>query len=341
MVTLVDDVGSFPLPSDVDSNLFEEMFRIARKALLTGKTCKQDESLVEGFERIVVDSFLTKAKTGIDVVNYPQHYDMHRQLADIVGEAMNEGTYSIDQKDAVIPEVQAILKDSKKISEEIGGKIQLRVCVEGPIEFYLKEIGSVVQEDVIRQFAENIRLFARNSILNTKHIQTVAVSLDEPSFGFQNVVAEKEVIQDALERAFGFTGAVRQIHLHSPARISDLLNISNIDVLSIEFAASPRNIESVTAKMLDLHDKQIRVGISRTDIDSIVAELHDKGVPHPEQAQIVEDQGTIRRRYELAKAKFMDRLTFTGPDCGLGGWPSQESAQLLLSETVKAVTSIR
>jgi methionine synthase II (cobalamin-independent) len=30
-------------------------------------------------------------------------------------------------------------------------------------------------------------------------------------------------------------------------------------------------------------------------------------------------------------------MTFTGPDCGLGGWPSQEAAQLLLEHTVKAV----
>jgi methionine synthase II (cobalamin-independent) len=32
-------------------------------------------------------------------------------------------------------------------------------------------------------------------------------------------------------------------------------------------------------------------------------------------------------------------MTFTGPDCGLGGWPSQEAAQLLLERTVKAVKS--
>jgi methionine synthase II (cobalamin-independent) len=30
-------------------------------------------------------------------------------------------------------------------------------------------------------------------------------------------------------------------------------------------------------------------------------------------------------------------MTFTGPDCGLGGWPSQEAASLLLTRTVDAV----
>jgi methionine synthase II (cobalamin-independent) len=33
-------------------------------------------------------------------------------------------------------------------------------------------------------------------------------------------------------------------------------------------------------------------------------------------------------------------MTFTGPDCGLGGWPSQEAAKLLLEHSVQAVKSI-
>jgi methionine synthase II (cobalamin-independent) len=30
-------------------------------------------------------------------------------------------------------------------------------------------------------------------------------------------------------------------------------------------------------------------------------------------------------------------MTFTGPDCGLGGWPTQQAAELLLKRTVNAV----
>jgi len=32
-------------------------------------------------------------------------------------------------------------------------------------------------------------------------------------------------------------------------------------------------------------------------------------------------------------------MTFTGPDCGLGGWDTQEVAQLVLKRTVNAVKS--
>jgi 5-methyltetrahydropteroyltriglutamate--homocysteine methyltransferase len=225
------------------------------------------------------------------------------------------------------------------LSETLGKQLQLRVCLEGPVEFYLKEIGSVVNEEVIEAFAENIRCFVGNSVLDTKYVKTVAVSLDEPSFGFQNVVAEKEVIQKALETAFGFTGVTRQIHLHSSTRISDLLMVRDIDVLSLEFAATPGNIENLSKKTLDEYDKQVRVGISRTDVDAITAELRDKGITRPDTVQIVEDEGVIRKRYEVARAKFADRLAWTGPDCGLGGWPTQEAAQLLLARTAKAVAS--
>jgi 5-methyltetrahydropteroyltriglutamate--homocysteine methyltransferase len=89
--------------------------------------------------------------------------------------------------------------------------------------------------------------------------------------------------------------------------------------------------------MLEKADKYIRVGVSRTDIDSILAELYEKGVAKPSAEELVDSENTIRKRFRFAKEKYGERMTFTGPDCGLGGWPSQEAAQLLLKNTVKAV----
>jgi len=165
--------------------------------------------------------------------------------------------------------------------------------------------------------------------------------LDEPSFGFQDILTDREVVQSTLETAFSFAGATKQIHLHSPSKIPDLLTVKNIDVLSIEYAASPRNIDSVSKAMLDQADKKIRVGVSRTDINSILAELYEKGITKPGAEQMVEDERIMQKRFEVSKAKYGDRMTFTGPDCGLGGWPTQEAAQLLLARTVKAVKTAR
>jgi 5-methyltetrahydropteroyltriglutamate--homocysteine methyltransferase len=164
------------------------------------------------------------------------------------------------------------------------------------------------------------------------------VSIDEPSFGFHEMSADKNTIVEVLEKALNINADVQKhIHIHSPARILDILEVRNLDVVSIECAASPKNLEWVSKSALEKADKYIRVGISRTDIDCITAELYEKGIINPKIEQLVEEEKTIRKRFEKAKEKFEERITFTGPDCGLGGWPTQEAAELLLKRTVRAV----
>ena len=341
MDTLIDDVGSFPLPSTVDRETFNRAYRMARDAIVHGTDLQKDEFVKENFCKVILESFKQKIRSGLDVINFPQHYDGVRQIGEVLHKAMEKGTFVVEEKDAFLPEVQLIAVEAKNLCEEFGKKILLRVSLFGPMEQYLKEIGTTPYSDVLDGFTETIRRFAKNSILDTKYIKTEAVSIDEPSFGFLNIAAERDVICGVLEKAFDFTGAVRQIHLHSSTRLPDLLSVKNLDVLSFEYAASPKNIEGISKRMLDASDKQVRVGVSRTDIDSITAELYDRGVAKPTAEQLVENEETIRKRYLAAKEKFGDRMTFTGPDCGLGGWPSQEAAQLLLERTVKAVKSAK
>jgi 5-methyltetrahydropteroyltriglutamate--homocysteine methyltransferase len=340
MDTLVDDIGSFPLPSKVNRETFSKAYQLAREAIVDGRDVRKDEFLLKNFCDVTVDSFRKKLLSGLDVVTYPQQYDGLRQVGDVIHTAMAKGSFLVEEKQAVLPEVQLISEEAKILSEEFGKRIPLRVSIFGPLEQYLSEVGTSPFSDVLESFAETIRRFAKNSILNSKHVKTEVVSIDEPSFGFLNITAESDEICDVLEKAFDFQGAVRQIHLHSASRLPDLLEVGNIDVLSFEYAASPKNIESVSRKMLEDADKQIRVGVSRTDIGSIMAELNDKGVTKPTAEQLVESEEVIKKRYVSAKKKYGDRMTFTGPDCGLGGWPSQETAQLLLKRTVDAVKKL-
>jgi 5-methyltetrahydropteroyltriglutamate--homocysteine methyltransferase len=314
---------------------------LAREAIINGKDIRKDKFLLNSFYQIIIGSFKKKINAGLDVVTYPQHYDIYGQFVDIIHKAMDKGSYVVDEKQAVIPEVYVIEQESKRLYEEFGRKVSLRVCVTGPIELYLKEIGTALYKDVLLMFAETVRRFAKNSVLNSKYLKTEVVSLDEPSFGFQDVSADRDTLLDVLEKTFNFNGAVKQIHLHSASRIAEILNVKNFDVLSFEYAASPRNIESVSRSMLEKTDKQIRVGISRTDIDSIIAELYDKGIKKPKCEQLVESEEVIRKRFLISKKKYGDRMTFTGPDCGLGGWPAQDLAQMLLTRTVNAVKSAK
>ncbi len=339
MGPLIDDIGSFPLPLGADMETYNKAYRLAREAMTTGRDVGEDEFIRKNFCNVTINSFKRKIGTGLDIVNSPWHYDGICQVSDAVHKVMEKGTFVVDEKDAFLPEVRAIEAEAKSLSGQLGKKILLRVALFGPLEQYLKELGPVPYRDVLDGFAETVRRFAKNSVLDQKYVKTAAVSIDEPSFGFANIVAENDVICEVLEKAFDFPGAVRQIHLHSATRLPDLLNVRNIDVVSFEYAASPENIESVSRRMLEAADKQIRVGVVRTDIDSILAELHDKGVVKPTLRQLVEDEAVIRKRFLAAKAKYGDRLAFTGPDCGLGGWPSQEAAQLLLERTVNAIKS--
>jgi 5-methyltetrahydropteroyltriglutamate--homocysteine methyltransferase len=341
MDTLVDDVGSFPLPHYVDRELFNRAHVLAREALIRGKDIRKDDFLLNNFYRVIIDSFRKKCQAGLDVVNYPQHYDMHKQFTDTIHKAMDKGTYLVDEKHAIVPEVQVISQEAKQLCEEFGKKVLLRVCVTGPMELYLKEIGTMPYKDILLMFAETVRRFAKNSILNLKYVKTEVVSLDEPSLGFQDISVDKDTMLDFMEKAFDFNDVTKQIHLHSSSKVANILEIKNLDVLSFEYAASPRNIEAVSRKVLEGADKQIRVGISRTDIDSIIAELYERGITNPHPEQLVESEETIRKRFETAKEKYGYRMTFTGPDCGLGGWPTQEAAQLLLKRTVNIVKSVK
>jgi len=341
MDILVDDVGSFPLPPNVNSETFVNSYRLARESAICGENPRKDAFLEKNFCSIVLDSFRRKIASGLDLASFPQLYDDMKQVGDVLHTAMEQGSFLVNEKNAVLPEVYLINQEAKALSEEFCKKIQLKVSIFGPLEQYLHEVGNTLYQDVLDELAETIRRFAKNSILNSKYIETKVVSIDEPSFGFNNIQAPPEVICDVLEKTFDFKGVKKQVHLHSAAGVHDLLFVENLDVLSFEYAASPGNIEIVPKSMLERADKQIRVGIARTDIDSIRAELYEKGIAKPSAEQLVEPEDTIRKRFGVAKEKYGDRMTFTGPDCGLGGWPSQEAAELLLKRTVGAVKTAR
>lgn len=334
---LVDDIGSFPFPRDKSREAFKKAYVIARQAAIGKKDFAKDPYLQDNFNSVILDAFKKKIASGIDCVNYPQMYNGINQVTDQIHSAMEMGSFTVDKEKAVLPEVYLINQQAKSLSERFGKKINLRISIFGPMELYLFEVGKKVYPDVLNGYIETVKRFIQNSILNSQYIQTTVVSIDEPSFGYNDLSAEKGCICEVLEKAFDFKGVAKQIHLHSAARIHDLLSVKNIDVLSFEYAASPRNLEVVSKKMLDSGDKKIRVGIARTDIDTILAELNEKGINHPTTEQLVESDETMRKRFRVVKEKYDERLSFAGPDCGLGGWPSQEAAQLLLERTVKAV----
>jgi len=340
MCLLIDDIGSFPLPKGVNREIFTQAYLKTRDAIINRQDPFADEFMQKNFCQIVVDSFRKKLSCGLDVVTFPQQFSGLRQIGDAIHEAMAQGSFIVESSKAVLPEVYVLNQYAKELSEEFGKKILLRVCLFGPLEQYLHEVGAVAYPDVLAGFAETINRFAKNAILNSKYIETRVISIDEPSYGHSNLSATPDLIVETLQKAYDFSGPTRQIHLHFTSGIHNLLNVNRLDVLSFEYAASPRNINDVSKNMLEEADKQIRVGIARTDIDTIWAEVCEKGVEKPDNEQLVESVEIIRKRYLVAKEKYGEILTFTGPDCGLGSWPNQEVAALVLKRTVEAVKTL-
>ncbi|XHH10352.1 MAG: hypothetical protein ACFCUE_06900 [Candidatus Bathyarchaeia archaeon] len=337
MQPLIDDIGSFPLPTGIKRDVFAEAYLKTREAIINGQDPTADEFTQKNFCQVVVDSFRKKLQCGLDVVNFPQQFSGLRQVGDAVHEAMAKGSFVVDENKAILPEVYVLNRYAKELSEEFGKKILLRVSIFGPLEQYLNEVGATAYPDVLEGFAQTINRYAKNAILNNKYIETRVISIDEPSYGHTNLTATPELIVETLEKAYDFQGPTRQIHLHFTGGIRNLLNVKGLDVLSFEYAASPRNIGDVPKSMLEEAGKQIRVGISRTDIDTIWAEQNEKGFEKPTNEQLVEPIEEIKKRYLYAKEKYGELFTFTGPDCGLGSWPNQDVAALVLKRTVEAV----
>ncbi|MDR0373225.1 MAG: hypothetical protein LBI79_06690 [Nitrososphaerota archaeon] len=337
MDTLIDDIGSFPLPEGVKRDDYAKAYELAREAIIRGQKPSDDGFVERTFCSVVIESFKKKLAAGLDVTNYPQIYSGMRQVGDAIHEAMAEGSFVVSNERAVLPEVYVLNQEAKRLSEEFGKKIRLRVSMFGPIAQYLAEVGATAYPDVLEGFAQTINRFAKNSILNSKYIETTVVSIDEPGLGHSPFTGSAELVRETLERAYDFSGPTKQIHLHFASGIHDLLAVKGLDVLSFEYGGSPNHINEVSKNVLDKADKQIRVGITRTDIDTIWAELYEKGITQPTAEQLVEPLETIQNRYRFAKAKYGERMTFTGPDCGMGSWPNQETAMLLLKRTVEAV----
>jgi 5-methyltetrahydropteroyltriglutamate--homocysteine methyltransferase len=332
MRVLVDDVGSFPLPSNVSKEAFAKAYPRALKAYAEGRELAEDEELYESFYKPVAASLRSKVRSGLDVVNYPQHYDMHRQFLEPILEYQEE-PFLIREKYAVIPELYVVEREAEKY-----GKLRLKVCVTGPVELHLKtEFGFHIYEEILGNLALSVNRFLRNSMLNTGHVETAVVAIDEPSLGFVDLLnIDEEGLVKALEASARGIKARVQVHLHTLKAARIPLAAKGIEVITGEFAAAPENMQLLARKTLEEYGKYLRAGISRTNVDSIIAEHAEHGVrPSPEQ--LVEEVKVIRKRYEKISEVFSDRLAFVGPDCGLGAWPSQRVAQLLLKHTVSAV----
>ena len=63
MDTLVDDIGSFPLPPGVNRETFNKAYQLARDAIIHGRDIRKDDFLLKNFCAVTLDSFKKKIRS--------------------------------------------------------------------------------------------------------------------------------------------------------------------------------------------------------------------------------------------------------------------------------------
>ena len=327
---LFDDIGSFPLPEGINREWVEQ----ARK--------NRDPKLPD----ILRGAMQQKIDAGVDVPTYPQFRDMNQMFLEIINdESAQEEPLIIHKDRARIMELSAIEDTGALYLKKTGRKLNLRLCVTGPIELYIKQFGGTAYKDVLNAFATSIDRFISNSIDNAKNFRIAVISIDEPSIGInpQIMFNDSDMIE-ALTLATRTSGSNKidtEIHLHSPLHYELVCRVPSIGIIGVESAANPSYLDLIDKKDLVDYDKFLRIGISRTDIFGMAAELNEKYNTNvwKEPAKLdeitkrMETPQIIAKRLQKAFSIFGGRIKYAGPDCGLGSWPSQELASNLLKNT--------
>ena len=313
---IFDDIGSYPLP---------------RGARLDGLSREQ-------YLQVAGQVLTEKIRAGVEIPTYPQLRNMIRMFMDPIQDPdITESPFLIKRDEARILEMEAVPAGQK-----------VRVCVTGPIELYISAFGATAYNDILYTLAESVSRFLEGAKEGGK---MALASLDEPSLGLNSsIIFTEEEIQEALEIASRPCREMDcEVHLHSPLYAGLCACVSGINILGVESAAHPDYLRLIDRDLLEDTGTYLRAGIARTDILALSAQLNDiyetnlwEDLPRLESEILkMESPQVMKGRLDQAYSMFGERLIATGPDCGLGSWPSQELAGDLLRNCSAAIASFR
>ncbi len=358
------DVGSFPLVGD--SRKFVE--GASRFSLSSA-----DES-AEFFEEKVLEGLLDKIRVGIDVPNFPQFRDMNEMFLSMMdGVERIKGGYleteipSVKADRSGIPEVMVIKKHSQMIQEKKGAAFEIRICVTGP--YTLASFFPYKREDTFIRIGNAISQIVENSIFNNKHGRVSLVSVDEPLFGLQDDTLidfgseGRKNLRRAWESIFHkikSKNAQTLMHLHST--VDELFwDIGSLEILE-SHVDDPIHQRKNTKQKLESRDKFLKASLAVNDFDAlikkgIVADSPEKLAESDLNERIADAWTDIKHgrinpesfleSVELMKNRLVtvverfgaERVLYAGPECGLKGYPTYETALECLRRVSSAVES--
>jgi 5-methyltetrahydropteroyltriglutamate--homocysteine methyltransferase len=344
------DVGSLPFFGSLDA------FVRGAESFEAGVA---DESAVF-FEKSVVRVFSDKLAAGIDFPNFPQFRDMNEMfLAMIAGvERLKEGYVETEKLrlkagKGCLPEVLAIKQNANKLSEGLGKPFSMKFCVTGP--YTLASFFPYRTSETFSRLGEVISRIVEANVFREKSGCVGFVSVDEPLFGLVDDAlidhgsSGRENLLRAWSDIFGSARArkaVTCLHLHNT---SDELfwSVGSLGVVE-SHVDDPLYQMDETKRRLEREDKVLKASACVTDFDRLIREnlrasspvlkslALDEAVAEawrklrkntiaPEVFVDVPD--VMKKRAEQIIMKFgRERVPYVGPECGLRGFPTFESA---------------
>ena len=359
------DVGSLPLR--VEESVIRDGARRSQTFL---SLVRGSDEPSEVFEEEVVNAFSDKLRAGIDVPNYPQFRDMNEMYFELIrGIEKTEGGYvSLGTPKArpgsTIPEVAVIKRNISRIKDLTSvDRVRVKACVTGPytLASFFPGKSPGLFEDLGRSLADIVS----RSFFDSKNGELALVCIDEPVLGFLNdpLLDYGSEGRESLRRAWGeiclaatSRGVETSMHLHDTS--DDLFwDVERLDLVESHVDDPLYTLES-TKRRLEETDKRLKASVAVTLFDTLIERwLRMEGATGDVQERIGEVWTGIRKGsvdslvfmdepYLLAErlAKVVERfgqerVPYAGPECGLGGWPSYDSAMECLrrvSDTVRA-----
>lgn len=313
------------------------------------KTAAENRDEDEKLFSMVREAFRRKIDVGVHVPTYPQFRDMIGQFLDIIKDEKNcYEPYVLKEENAKILELEIIDEVAKQYREETGETLEVRVCIAGPTDLYLQAFGATDYVDAYHALALDLEDFIKQTFMAAKNFKIKVIALDEPSLGINDRIQFSDTdIISALTVASTYArkqGADMEIHLHSPLKYK-LVCETPINIIGFEYAATPSYLNLLDKKVLEDSNTYIRLGVSRTDISSLIGIVNETyGVNAWKEREYmqkivtdIETPNVVKQRLETAYSVLGDRIKYASPDCGLAFWPDQELAFKLLENTAKGI----
>jgi 5-methyltetrahydropteroyltriglutamate--homocysteine methyltransferase len=322
----------------------------------------------------VLEGLRDKIRVGIDVPNYPQFRDMNEMFLSMMdGVERIKGGYletmipSVKTDKSSIPEVMVIEKHSQRIQEKKGAEFEVRICVTGP--YTLSSFFPYRNKSIFTRLGNVISQIVENSIFNDKHGRVSLVSVDEPVFGLQDDALidfgseGRKNLQRAWESIFHKAkskNAQTLMHLHST--VDGLFwDIDSLEIID-SHVDDPLCQTKKTKEKLESTDKFLKGSIAFSEFDNLIRQrilsnsrekltevsVNEKiaeawkrinrGETDPKI--FLENIDVMKRRLAKLVNRFgVERVPYAGPECGLKGFATYESAVECLRRVSSAIES--